>query len=184
MTPEQIKEQLSIHFVGALASLKGFRVGQPHLDYGVDMTLERIQTYEINGRKRYFSSGQSVDVQLKATTQSQVKTTADYLKYDLRVQNYNDLISRRFARDQSKIGYISLLLILFILPDNPKKWVKIKSSGNLLLRGNAYWFYPSDTLPMSDNKQTQRINIPLNNRVDLKFFDDLFNLLYAQLLSD
>ena len=178
MTLEQIKEQLSVHFIGTMASLKGYRVGRPHDDYGVDIVLERIQVYEVAGKRRFFSSGQSIDIQLKATTKSQLTLSGDQIKYDLRVQNYNDLINRRLAREKHKNSYISLLLILFVLPDDPKKWVKVKSNGNLLLRGNAYWFYPSDTMPLSDNKYKQRINIPTRNQIDLNFFDELFNLLY------
>ncbi|MCB0640460.1 MAG: DUF4365 domain-containing protein [Phaeodactylibacter sp.] len=178
MTIEQVKEQLSIHYVGTMAGLKGYRVGRPHEDYGVDIILERIQVYEVGGKKRYFSSGQSIDIQLKATTKSQLATETDLIKYDLRVQNYNDLVNRRLAREKYQTSYISLLLILFVLPDDPKKWVKVKANGNLLLRGSAYWFYPSETMPLSSNKYTQRIHIPKANQIDLNFFDELFNLLY------
>ncbi len=176
MTEDHIKEQLSLQYIGILASRMGYRTDRPITDYGVDLMIERIERVQKGNQVRYFSSGQSVDVQLKCTTEKQIIRKDQRVIYDLKVKNYNDLILRQQASTKGLGSYIPLLLMVVILPENPEKWVKMKTNGNLLIRGNAYWFYPSETMTLSDNTSTQRIYIPAQNQVDLNFMGDLFKL--------
>lgn len=176
MTEDHIKEQLGLQYIGALASRQGYRTDRPFSDYGVDLMIERVEQVKQGDRVRYFSSGQSIDVQLKCTTEKQVARKDQRVIYDLKVKNYNDLIMRRKASASGLGSYIPLFLMLVVFPDQAKKWLKMKPNGNLLIRGNAYWFYPGETMVLSENTSTQRIYIPEQNRVDLNFMADLFNL--------
>lgn len=177
MTIEQIKELLSTHYLGTLASIKGFRVDRPFMDYGVDIVLERIATFTYNGKTRYFGSGQTVDVQLKCTTELGVERSPEYVKYDLSVKNYNDLVTRFELREEEKRSYIPLLLMVFVLPKEKEDWLELREDGSLIHRGELFWFYPDTSFEISENKSTKRIQIPINQKVNLTFFDELFNLL-------
>ncbi|MEO1713172.1 MAG: DUF4365 domain-containing protein, partial [Bacteroidota bacterium] len=152
MTEDHIKEQLSLQYIGVLASRLGYRTDRPFTDYGVDLMIERIERVQKGNQVRYFSSGQSVDVQLKCTTEQQIIRKDQRVIYDLKVKNYNDLILRKQATTKGLGSYIPLLLIVVILPGSPEKWVKMKTNGNLLIRGSAYWFYPGETMTLSENK--------------------------------
>ena len=177
MTVEHIKEQLSLHYLGTLASVAGFKVDRPSLDYGVDAMIERIEVAQIGDRKRYFGSGQSIDVQLKCTTQSVIQENPLELKYDLKVKNYNDLINRYQVKHQTQSAYIPLVLILMVLPDEQDQWVSIQASGKLIINARAYWYYPKTGDKLSSNKSSQRISIKKNNQLNLEFFTKVFNLI-------
>ncbi|PID89881.1 MAG: hypothetical protein CSA97_05810 [Bacteroidetes bacterium] len=170
MTEEQIKEELSNCFVRAVAACTGYSLTKPDYDYGVDFILKRIEKRMVDGSARYYDSGYTVDLQLKATEQATDANKA-FLKYDLDVKNYNDLVER-------KVGEAStpLILILFILPKDGS-WVDL-NEDSLLLRKCAYWFIPDeDVLECSSNKRTVRISIPTSNRLDFSTFDSWFNSL-------
>ncbi len=176
MTEAQIREQLSIHYVGTLAATQGFKVERPVNDYGVDIAIERMATVTIEGRTRHFSSGQSIDVQLKSTTNRQVERTKEGIKYNLRVQNYNDLVIRYQWRREGKLSYIPLVLMLFVLPDDRAEWVRMTPDGVLHVSGECFWYLPDPKARISKNKTAQRIFIPQTNRVNLQLFNKLFNL--------
>ncbi len=175
MTDEHIKEQLSKHFIGIMAAFKGIDVAKPERDYGVDLRLEKIHTYQMMGKTRYSSAGKAVDVQLKATSQKKTSGKREGLVFDLEVENFNDLVQRRKDLTSTVGGHTPLVLIVLVMQKNKKEWVK-KEDGELTLRGKAFWFYPSLEIEMSKRKNTKRIFIPLENEVNLPFFDFVFNL--------
>ena len=176
MTEEHIKEELSRLFVSALAAVKGILASKPERDYGVDLRLEKVETYQIGRRTRYVASGQAVDVQLKATSAQRFSPENGVAKFDLAVENFNDLIRRRYELDGLVGGHAPLVLIVLYLPENQKVWLRKEEEG-IFLSGRAFWFYPPAELDFSTNSRTQRIQIPLKNEVNLEFFDNLFNLL-------
>lgn len=175
MTKAHIKEELSKHFIGALASFKGISVNKPEKDYGVDLKIELLETYSIGNRIRYAQTGKSVDIQLKATTEKNIEKTDNFIKFDLKIENYNDLIRRRNSLMKVVGGHIPMVLIVVVLPENEKKWLEQKEQG-ILMRGNAYWFYPDEDMLYSINNSSKRIEIPLKNKVNLDFFDFIFKL--------
>lgn len=174
MTEAHIKEELSRIFISSLAAFKGYAVSKPDKDYGVDLRIEVIERYRINGKTRFTQLGQSVDVQLKATSKK-IDIDKDFLKFDLAVENYNDLILRRESLKSLAGGHTPLFLIVFFLPENNLDWLQLDDKG-MFLGGSAFWYYPPEESEISTNIGTQRIKIPLGNRVNFDFFDNVFNL--------
>lgn len=72
MTENDIKQKLSFHYLGFIATYSGYRFDQPFTDYGVDAVIEQIERVRINGKNRYVASGKSIDVQLKSTSSSKI----------------------------------------------------------------------------------------------------------------
>jgi len=54
----------------------------------------------------------------------------------------------------------------------------IESAGALNLRIKAYWYLPKPESKISKNKSSKRIEIPLENLVNLEICPKLFNLLW------
>ena len=172
MTEEQIKEQLSRHFVELVASRQGFKCSKPSPDSGVDMQITRAFLLDRNGRKRYLDSGQFIEFQLKCTCESQIIFADDSIRYDLEAKTYNDLI---FRRDSGAIT--PLLLVLLVLPDDPNDWLQV-TPQELILRRAAYWYAPPQGAEATENTSTIRIEIPSANGVGVSFIGDRFAEVY------
>lgn len=181
MTKAHIKERLSTDFVSILAHSQGFTIKQPELDYGVDLKIGAVTHYLINGEKRYFQSSKIIDVQLKSTTTENVIFTETAVKFDLKTKNFNDLVFRKNGKKQTKGVHIPLILICYIVPASIKNHVKIDES-KMTIEGSAFWYYPSESMQFSKNKQSQRIEIPLENRINLDFCSKMFNLFHKNRL--
>lgn len=161
-----LKELLSRGFLRLVASHAGFIVGTDELDYGTDICLSHVQAFdEPNERIRYAKSGFSIEVQLKATCERNVIVDGDVLKYDLKSANYNDLVRRRG-------GHIPLVLVLFVLPDDPDTWLAIAES-ELTLRRCGYVWRPEFDDALVDATSTKRIHIPLQSRLSAASFNAL-----------
>src|SRR5689334_22778745 len=120
MTLDQIKEEISNHYVGLLAYNKGFSMDKPKHDYGVDWTVRKYYTRTLpDGKNRYVPDTKQIDLQLKATTESGIIDEANQIKYDLEVKNYNDMVERKAN------GIIPLALILYVLPNDQSTWVEL-----------------------------------------------------------
>jgi hypothetical protein len=167
MTVEQIKEELSNNFVSIIASYLGYKLIKPTDTGGVDFSLTKDTSYVRNGRTRFIQTGQYIDLQLKATTETTVIVNNEIIKYDLEAKTYNDLIFRR------GISNAPLYLILFILPEGYKNWIELNNE-EILLKKHAYWFIPSKDLLETDNTSRIRISIPLENKLSLGTFDNWF----------
>lgn len=177
MTEEQVKEQLSQHFIGAIASFKNVKVVKPYADNGVDILLKKVKKIRFQSKIRHIDSGDILAIQLKATTYNSVEQTSNTIKFDLPIKNYNDLIFRREEWAHRKTGNVPLLLIVVILPIDSTKWLEINSQKEFLkLGGKAFWFYPDLALDYSKNRYAKRIDIPIQQAVNLDFFSDIFNL--------
>jgi hypothetical protein len=61
-------------------------------DFGADLDIERVSVTEINGKRRFLNSGETIRIQLKATCEANLLPTADGFRYDLEVKTYNDLV--------------------------------------------------------------------------------------------
>ena len=183
MTTEQIKEQLSIHYLGALVAWTGHKIAFQHFyDVGVDVMITEVSTIYFNGRVRFSDVGNTLDVQVKCTTERSVtrdinKSKEHILRYDLRAKNFNDLILRRNLELDRRVK--PLLFILGVLPEEKEKWLRlVVEEGDadkfLQMGGAAYWFYPTKELKFTSNKHRVRIEIPANNKVDLNFLSSIF----------
>jgi len=177
MTEEQVKEQLSQHFIGAIASYQNVKVVKPYDDNGVDILLKKVKKIRFQSKIRHIDSGDIIAIQLKATTHNSVQQTSEIIKFDLPIKNYNDLIFRREEWSQRKTGNVPLILILVILPVDSSKWLEIDNQKEFIkLGGKALWFYPNLELNYSKNQYTQRIDMPIHQEINLDFFADIFNL--------
>ena len=140
MSPNFIQEQLSRAYVRAVVYHAGWRLSFPEVDdHGIDGTLEA----PVRGMSK-------VDFQLKATTMYGIQ--GEWLAYDLRVENYNQLV----AQDD-----VPRILILFVMPNDPDQWLTY-TAEELCLRKCAYWVSLMG-LPRSANTSTQRVQVPLVN---------------------
>lgn len=183
MTKEQIKEQLSLHYVGAIISRAGHQTVLPHNDVGIDLVIRETIQYFLNDKKRFMTSGNVIDVQLKCTTENSIERIKDnsgnrFLKYDLEVKNYNDLIIRRQVHINQR--FEPLLLILVVLSEKEEDWLRLEfdeenQQYKLSMSGVAYWFFPDEKWQLSSNSSRKRITIPVENRVDENFLSKFFN---------
>lgn len=117
------KEELSFSYLNALCSYEGIALEiQKHDDDGIDAIIKKdVET----------SSGKyksSLAVQLKASS-TQWVDKAEYIKYPLKVKNFNDLTTR---------SVIPQALFLFTLPKDEEAWIK-HDIDQLIIRKCMYW---------------------------------------------
>jgi hypothetical protein len=183
MTTEQIKEQLSIHYLGALVARAGHKIAfQHYYDVGVDIMITEVSAIYFNGRFRFSDVGNTLDVQVKCTTEKSIikdvnKLNERVLRYDLRAKNFNDLILRRNLELDRRVK--PLLFILVVLPEEKEKWLRLMDEEGgadkfLQIGGVAYWYYPTNELKFTSNKHRIRIEIPTTNKVNLNFLSSIF----------
>ncbi len=154
MSPNFIQEQLSWAYVRAVIFRAGYRLYIPEVDdHGIDGTVGS-----------YSGGVNRVDFQLKATTQYIIQS--GYVIYDLRVQNYNQLI---------KEDDLPRVLVLFLMPTNPGQWLT-QTPEELCLRKCAYWVSLMG-MASSGNRSTVRVSVPLSNMFDLNGLADMFSRL-------
>ena len=156
MTEQQRQEAVSREFLRILAHMHGYKIHEPTLDHGVDMTVcpvkERI---EPGGQRRFLDSQMRLDFQIKSTTVAGVVMGVDDIKYDLEAKTYNDLIDRR-------IEPLPLHLLLVVLNDRPPGCVEIDPE-RISVVGSAFWFLPAEGEEPTANAATKRISIPKTN---------------------
>ena len=154
MSPNFIQEQLSWAYVRAVIFRAGYRLDLPVVDdHGIDGTVAS-----------YSGGVNRVDFQLKATTQYTIQ--GGYVIYDLRVQNYNQLI---------KEDDLPRVLIVFLMPADPGQWLA-QTQEELCLRKCAYWVSLMTMAP-SGNRSTVRVSVPLSNMFDVNGLADMFSRL-------
>jgi hypothetical protein len=165
VTENDIKEALSRHYFGAIASRGGFCCNTPK-DFGVDIHVTRPIPDEREGGVRLLETGEQVHIQLKATCERQVIRDGNLIRYDLEAKSYNDLVRRRGSM-------IPLYLVLLVLPDDTKEWLSV-NADDLLLRRHAYWWITDKDAVPTGNHRTVRIEIPAENALTLDFLPNRF----------
>lgn len=160
-----VKELLSRAFVRLVATTSHFIVSTDEIDFGTDLCLSHVDAFDDGEKVRYSKSGFGIDVQVKATCERQVRTGNGVLKYDLRAANYNDLVRRRAS-------YVPLILVLFVLPDEPVEWLAVAES-EMTLRKCGYVWRPTEADGVVANTGTKTITIPLTSRLAGSTFDDI-----------
>ncbi len=173
MTEEQVKEQMSRHFVELIANRGGFKCSVSEPDHGCDLTVTKAELVELGGRKQFLETGRIIQVQLKSTCEAHVDRTIKEIKYDLAVKTYNALVARR-----NNGGGVPFLLVLLLLPDDDTQWLDI-AADELRLRKSAFWYYPDKGAALSKNESTQRIAIPSANAVGTDFVAAAFQRFFA-----
>ncbi len=147
---QSIEESLSVAHVGAIVSRAGATFNLIPNDYGVDVSVRKIQSF--NGK--LMDLGTAFDCQLKSTINWQEKN--GFIIYDVEIDTYNKLIFRQ------KNSSIPCLLVILCLPRDKTQWLVMSEEG-LLLKKNCYFLHLKGN--MSDNKNQTRIKIPVENRL-------------------
>ena len=172
MTIEDIKEELSARCIEALANRLGFSTESMKKDYGIDLRIiEIVKRNEPNGKTSYFPSNREIKAQLKATTEKQIRVSKGVISYDLRVKNYNDIV-------YSVNNYRPTYLFLIVMPDDDSKWLEY-TPDELILRSRCYWYIHPKGTPESPNIDTQVVQIPENQMIEMttfyKILEDIYN---------
>ncbi len=137
------QEALCRAYVQAVAALAGVATSVPVPDYGIDLSLRRIEQHG----QRYLDTRLQVDLQLRSTTRA-IASDQD-VSYDLDVDTYN------FLRE---VSLIRCLLVLLVLPDEEGQWLT-QTPEELLIRRCAYWVSLRQALP-TRSVASIRIRIP------------------------
>jgi hypothetical protein len=145
---QSIEESLSVAHVGAIVSKAGATFNLVPNDYGVDVSIRNIQSF--NGK--LMDLGTSFDCQLKSTINWSEKS--GHIIYDVEIDTYNKLIYR--GRNSS----IPCLLVVLCLPRDESQWVTFTEKG-LLLQKSCYYFHLKGEF--HENKTQARIKIPVDN---------------------
>lgn len=124
LSPNDIKEQLSLAYIHAVASRAGFSVEK------VDVDRDSIDL-------KICARGQLADdavltspelaVQLKATSRASFRD--ERLSFVLSRKNYNDLIAP---------SLVPRILVVFVMPEEEDQWLTL-TPESLILRRCAYW---------------------------------------------
>jgi hypothetical protein len=120
---------------------------------------------------RLLDTGRTLQFQLKATTTHNVDFQATTFKFDLEAKTYNDLVFRLQSN-------YPLTLIVAVLPDSETDWVKCNHQ-ELNQITQLYWFRPTSNTDLTQNTSKKRIEIPLDQRVDLEFLSTQFEAMFA-----
>jgi hypothetical protein len=174
MTENIIKEKLSNHFIGIVASNKAYMLDKPAEDYGEDFMLSRTILYKHPGtnKLRYTKDSRYIGLQLKCTTNNGVVEDENFLHYALEVKNYNDLVLRLSNT------HAPMVLILFILPVEKADWIYV-DSNQLNFKGRAFWYLPKLGSNITANIDNITVHIPRQNQLDISSFDGLFQQFYG-----
>jgi len=173
MTEQQIKEFLSRHFVGLVASRRGFKTTAPQPDNGTDLHITKAVKMLRPQGTRIVDDPNVLHLQLKCTTDRSVYADGDGFKFDLEVNAFNDLVEKWNADH-----YVKSVLVLMVLPDDHSQWLSV-SIDELVMRRAAFWYTPAPGTALSTNAETQRIRIPYANAVTLDFIPEKFAEYYA-----
>lgn len=90
--------------------------------------------------------------QLKCTSRSVLDD--NYLKYPLRIKNYDELRTRH--------QYPPLILIVVLVPDNVDDWLN-QSEAELCLKHCGYWMSLAGEAP-TENQANITVSIPRKNQ--------------------
>ena len=147
LTRNHRQEALCRAYIQAVAGRCGMSVSQPFIDYGIDLTLNDIES----SKGAHAESGFKLDVQAKST----IRAGKDdgLLWYDLDRRSYDVL-------RQPRPGCPRILVVLS-LPADESRWLT-QSEEELVLRGCAYWLSLRGRPPLP-NRRSVRVSIPRAN---------------------
>lgn len=150
MTEAHIKESISKSYVKALAARAGISISTPDPDYGIDGTFRRAE-YN-TALKQYLDSGFCLDYQLKASIN--VEHSYGYIKYNLDIKNYRDLIVKNLPNPR--------ILIVYEMPRDVNFWITVKNNETIFK--TCAWWYSLEGQPEVANKNSVLIEIPDNQQ--------------------
>ena len=141
------KEEFSYAYVYAIAAAAGYafqRTTTPLDQLGIDLILTGVGIQGLMGFPQLY-------VQLKCTSRELLDQ--NYLKYPLRIKNYNEL--------RAPNQYPPLILVVVVVPDNVLDWLN-QSEEQLCLRRCGYWISLAGAAS-TENQETVTVSIPRSN---------------------
>ncbi|MCB0522118.1 MAG: DUF4365 domain-containing protein [Lewinellaceae bacterium] len=179
MTEAIKKEEFSLQLFATLAAQAGYKSVTPRVDDGIDMMINPSRELVVNQKPQRAPSSNFIGIQMKTTTQKQVRMNDDCFRFYLRGKNYNDLIALKNDWYSADVFGIPLLLLVHLLPDNEEDWIQVDLGQQFYkMNGLFYWFYPARDDNFTNNPSQHPIKVPLGNRVGLDFFNNIFNLFF------
>jgi hypothetical protein len=142
----QQKEQFSNTYLQEITTVAGYSLYKPSVDD--DSVDWGIAARGIMGRIR----APRLELQLKSTSRELLDD--NYLRYPLKLKNYDDLRLVDFA--------IPRILVVLVLPEHRKDWLQ-QSEEELCIRYCAYWVSLRG-LPETPNTTTVTISLPRTNQ--------------------
>lgn len=147
MDPNIQKEEFSYAYIQAVASAAGYafqRTTTPLDNLGIDVTITGIGERTITGFPQLY-------LQVKSTSLNLLEER--FLKYPLRVKNYEEL--------RQPNQYPPLILVVVLLPENVEEWLE-QSEAELCQKSSAYWISLEGEEP-TENRQTVTVYLPRKN---------------------
>ncbi len=153
---EHLLDELATAFVQVVAAVAGATVAKGR-DYGIDGSLRHIAQTPSGS---FVEIDAAADFQVKATVLG--RRDLEAIDYDLRVRNYNAIVTRRTDRTP-------FYLFLVCFPDEDE-WLEL-APDRLILRAAGYWWTQSGAA--SANRQTVRIRVPTRNGLTPRAIEDI-----------
>jgi hypothetical protein len=141
----QQKELFSKAYVRAVAAVAGFSIDPLELDFdSIDLQI----TAGSGDGSVYFPE---LKLQLKCTSRDVIN--GDYIRYPLKVKNYDDL--RRNA-------LVPRILVVVLVPENLEDWLQ-QSEAELCMKNCAYWMSLRGQ-PETQNIANVTVSLPRSNQ--------------------
>jgi hypothetical protein len=141
MDISQRKEQFSIAYVRAVASVAGFSVSTPGVDDdSVDLTLAGRIVEGVPSRPK-------IDLQLKCTSEDVLRERE--VVYPLKRKNYDELRLTGI--------HVPRLLVVVQIPESEEEWLR-HNEDELALRRCGYW---ATLLGLPETVNTSRVTVRL-----------------------
>jgi hypothetical protein len=145
LTKNQVKEELSIAYMHAIAAQLGFSCECPRRDMdSVDIEIKA------HGKLSIDSTIYSPEIKFQLKATSGIDIRGDQIHFALPVKNYNDLRANSMT---------PRLLVVFELPEDETTWL-IHSPQGMSLKKCAYWLNLAGAKE-THNKDKKTIHIPL-----------------------
>lgn len=177
MNEETIKELLSVNYIRVIAEREGFIVTKVNKDFGDDLLIKEVEKTETKTGFSFLTTGRQVGIQVKCTTEKNVKLKNGKLSYRLRGRNYYHLSIRK--KKWKENSHIPLILVLLVLPKNESLWLQLNfSEGGLTIGGKAYWYMTPDLPKATLEKSAYTISISKENQLNLGSISELFEFIF------
>lgn len=147
LTREHRQEDLSYAYILSVVAKAGCNCTyQQRHDYGIDIEIG----YVVKIHKKMKDTGHRLHVQAKASQNFIISDDSNWILYDLKVDTYNDLISKDKGNP--------VILVLYCMPNDENDWLSVCEECTIL-RHCGYWISLRG-MSVSTNRETQRIKIP------------------------
>lgn len=157
LSPNDIKEELSLAYVRAIASRAGFSIEEIRKDRdSVDL---KVCARGLLAEDAVLTSPE-LAIQLKATVLEPLPS--DEFSFVLSRKNYDDL---------SAPSLVPRILVVFVLPEDERQWLSL-TEESLILRRCAYWLSLRGAAPTS-NETSQTVRLSRGRTFDLDTLRDL-----------